>query len=246
VQPKSHAHDAVGSARLSYANSRPVRLLVFELENLAVENGRKRVFDSAKQALAGSGSALAPAVFCRIGTEVPPSSFISVALQELRVRTSSQQKVKTSFDANCRKAFCEKPALRERLPAILARARQRGIRAVAISFLDAQMAADLMKATGLADMGVELAVGKGWTVHPYQQNVVNQVLDRLRVNPGTCLALMSSGAGAEAALCAGTRVLAVPDAFTSFQSFSGADEVLDTWRPEVLESVLSLDGEGHR
>jgi beta-phosphoglucomutase-like phosphatase (HAD superfamily) len=219
---------------------------VFELENLAVENGRKLVFDSAKQALSGSGSTLAPELFRRMGTEVPPSSFISVALQALRVRVSSHQKVKAAFEANCRKAFCEKPVLRQGLPAILARARDCGVRAVAISFLDAGTAADLMKATGLADMGVELAVAHRWTVHPYQLNVVNQVLDRLRVNPGTCVALMSSGAAAEAALCAGTRVLAVPDTFTLFQSFSGVDEVLDTWRPEVLESVLSLDGEGHR
>lgn len=226
---------------------RPVKALIFELETLAVENGRKMIFESAKEALSGCGVAvLSPALFCRIGIEAPPSVFIAGAMQALKVRSTSQSKARSAFDANCRKALCERPCLRQGLSDLIVRARARGIRVEAVSLLDQAQAEDLMKASGLAGLGVGLEVGSAWVVHPYQQNIVNQVVDRLRLNPGTCISLVSSGAAAESALCAGTRVLAFPDSFTAFHCFSGVDEVLDTWRPEVLHSVLSPDGEGHR
>lgn len=226
---------------------RPVKAVIIELETVAVENGRKRIFDSAKDALSGCGAAtLNPALFCRIGVETPPSVFMSGALQALKVRSASQPKARSAFEANCRKALCERPCLRQGLSDLISSAKARGIHVEAVSLLDQALADDLMKASGLAGLGVGLAVGSAWVVHPYQQNLVNQVVDRLRLNPGTCLSLVSSGAAAEAALCAGTRVLAFPDSFTAFHGFSGVDEVLDTWRPEVLHSVLSPDGEGHK
>ncbi len=223
----------------------PTTVVIFELETLAVEQGRKLVFESAKQALSRAGFVLTPMLFCRTGIESSPSLFFSAALQFLKVRTPSHPRLKLAFDISCRAALCERPALRSGLAGLVAKARARGIRPVAISLLGEETAGELMKATGLADMEVLLVNGKGWVVHPYSANVVNRVVDRMGVLPGTCVTLVSSGAAAESALCAGTRVVAVPDSFTSFQDFGGVDEVLDTWSMEVVTSVLSLDGEGH-
>jgi hypothetical protein len=223
----------------------PTKVIIFELETLAVDQGRKRVFDSAKQVLAGAGFQLQPMLFSKMGIESTPSAFLSGALQFLKVRTPSHPRLKAVFDSSCRKALCERPALISGLAGVIAKARAHGIKPVAISFLGEEPAGELMKATGLADMEVQLFHGKCWVVHPYSENLVNRIVNHLRVLPATCVTLVSSGAAAEAALCAGTRVVAVPDSFTSFQAFSGVDEVLDTWSPEIVESVLSLDGEGH-
>jgi hypothetical protein len=235
----------VATSPVSPDASRPTKTAIFELETFAVEFGRKLVFESAKQTLSQAGFSLTPMLFRKMGIESTPSSFFSAASQVLNVRAPSQPRLKAAFDDNCRKALCERPALRNGLTGLLTRARARGIRPVAISLLDGGTAGELMKAAGLADLEVELIHGKGWVIHPYTENIVNRAVNRLGVLPGACVTLVSSGAAAEAALCAGTRVVAVPDSFTSFQDFGGVDEVLDTWSPEVVESMLSLDGEGH-
>lgn len=223
----------------------PTKVFIFELETLAVEQGRKKVFDSAKQVLNGVGAQLSPMLFSKMGIESTPSSFITEALQYLKVRAPSHPRLKMAFEASCRKALCERPVLRHGLSDLILKVRAHGVRPVALSLLGEEAAGALMEATGLTVMEVQLFRGKCWQVHPYSENLVNRVLGRLRVLPGNCVTLVSSGAAAEAALCAGTRVVAVPDSFTAYQAFSGVDEVLDTWSPEVVQSVLSLNGEGH-
>jgi hypothetical protein len=222
----------------------PTKVLIFELETLALENGRKLVFDLAKQSLLSAGCSLSPMLFSKFGTVCPPSSFHSVALQVLNVRASSQPRLKAAFDVNCRKVLCEKPALRAGLMGLIAKVCAHGVRPVAVSLLGEGLAGGLMNSVGLSGMNVELVHGKRWVVHPHFENVVNRIVARMGVLPATCVTLVSSGAAAEAALCAGTRVVAVPDAFTACQDFGGADEVLDTWAPDIVESILSLDGEG--
>lgn len=59
-----------------------------------------------------------------------------------------------------------------------------------------------------------------------------------------CVALASSQLAVKSALSAGLRCIAVPDEFTSFQDFSGADAVLDAesdWpAAELLETVAPV------
>lgn len=59
-----------------------------------------------------------------------------------------------------------------------------------------------------------------------------------------CVAVAGSHLSVKSALCAGMRSIAVPDEFTSFQDFSGADVVLDAdseWdAAELLETVAPV------
>lgn len=62
--------------------------------------------------------------------------------------------------------------------------------------------------------------------------------------PRQCVALAGSQLAVKSALSAGMRSIAVPDEFTSFQDFSGADAVLDAdsdWSAaELLETVAPV------
>jgi beta-phosphoglucomutase-like phosphatase (HAD superfamily) len=49
----------------------------------------------------------------------------------------------------------------------------------------------------------------------------------MSILPGRCVALATSGDACKAALAAGMRCVAVPDRFTAFHDFSGADLVAD-------------------
>ena len=57
-------------------------------------------------------------------------------------------------------------------------------------------------------------------------------------SPRVCIALVSSMASCKSALSAGMRCVALPDAFTSFQDFGGADVVYEHGDEVAIEELL--------
>jgi len=214
--------------------------LFVELETFVVDRGRRRLFDAVRNMLASAGFDLTLSVFARAALGSGPGRFVPALLDQFRVRSNSQARLGLQIAAAIRRAVCSEPPVRPGLPAILQRAQSRGVRIVALSLLDAESATHVAAATGLTAMGAELAIADAWRVRPSSENVLVRSVVRLGLAPPACVAFVTCAAATEAALCAGMRVVAFPDEFTSFQPFTGADEILDTWSPETVQSFLGF------
>jgi beta-phosphoglucomutase-like phosphatase (HAD superfamily) len=220
---------------------RPTLGLFMELETFVLDHGRRRVFDAVRSALGQAGFDLTPQIFARMALGSGVGRYVPSLLSFLKVRFVSQARIGVQVETAVRRAVCSEPRVRAGLIPLLQRARGRGIRVVAVSLLDAESAGHVAGATGLTALGVETVVADAWRARPSPENVIARTLERLRLPSGACVALVTCAAATESALCAGLRVLALPDEFTSFQPFTGADEILDTWNPEAVQSFLGLD-----
>ena len=67
-----------------------------------------------------------------------------------------------------------------------------------------------------------------------------KIAKQLGTKPQLCIVLASRSTACKAALSAGMRCIVIPDQYTSFQDFGGADFVVDEAEPSVVETVLEL------
>jgi beta-phosphoglucomutase-like phosphatase (HAD superfamily) len=62
----------------------------------------------------------------------------------------------------------------------------------------------------------------------------------MKVPASCCVVIASSSRACKAALSAGMRCVALPDKFTSFQDFGGADFVLESLDGDVAGRIIGL------
>ena len=65
-----------------------------------------------------------------------------------------------------------------------------------------------------------------------------KVAKAMSKSPRQCVAVVSSKAACKSALSSGIRCIVVPDSFTTFQDFGGADGVYDSFEDIPVDEVL--------
>jgi len=207
-------------------DSSPEFALLFELENIVVE-GRSAIFNVLNSILTEQGTELSQANFSRYCTCSVPSRYMADLLVTLGTKKLSADKTIEDLDSGLAMFYSSNDlALKDGVLAFLKAAKKRGVALGAVSGLPKEMAASVLKKTGLSDLEVEMVSFNGTAAASPRADTWMMMAKAMSIGTRQCVAIGSSSLACKAALSAGMRSVAIPDPFTDFQDFGGA-EIID-------------------
>ena len=214
--------------------------LLFELENIAVD-GRTLAYDVLKNLFKDREVDLSRVLFMRHCVSPCPKEYLPKLLEAVdRKRLSADKLVGEIKQAMTACLDDSGLTMAAGLSKLLNKAGDRGIVRGALTSLPEDVAMRLMTKLGLDVMGVHLLaiepMGSDFPTADAWLKLAKQVgLPRTR-----CTSLVTSAQSCRAALSAGMRCVAVPDEFTSYQDFAGADMVVDRLEGDAVERAISI------
>ena len=214
-------------------------VLFFELEYVAV-NGRQLVFETLKQVMKTKDIDVTPALFSRCGLTPRPGKAIQLMIADSGRNLTTADQLAEQAEGLLGKAFAEKAVLNKDLPAIIKAAQGMNIQVVALSAWPEATASELMKKTGLAEMGVDLVAMDSVDPIFLRADHWLRILKQRGQEEIPAIAIVASRAACKGALTAGATCIALPDAYTAFEDFTGAKVVLDTLGDLPAKELLSL------
>ena len=216
--------------------------LVFELEYSAIA-GRAVIFDVMKNILSDRGVELTPALFSQHCIHGRLEQSIHTILETSGKTRVSEDKVVQDVSKAIRLSLADgSVGLVPGVFELLRAARDKGLPLGALSSLDEEGAQNLISRLGLDALDVQL--------HCYSTNdegvplpdadAWRRLAKRMGVSHMGTLAMASSRHACQAAMVNGMCCIATPDPYTGFQDFSGADFVIDSMEPGLLDDMLAL------
>lgn len=211
--------------------------LVLDFEEVVVPT-QQAEFDALRQVLASRKVEFTPALYVRHALHREPRQYLPKLLAALGVRTNTvdtmADEVQAGIHMYLTSSADEVPGVVQRLIDL---ARKRGMTcAVRTRYTEDAARGLLSQRTGapqdLPVLSVEPQTGPTPGISEWR--VVSQLLQR---TPAHIIAVVSGQPNLQAALAAGMHSIAVPNPFTAFQDFSGADCVIDDpaeWEPEMV------------
>jgi beta-phosphoglucomutase-like phosphatase (HAD superfamily) len=214
-------------------------VLFFELEYVAV-NGRQLMFDTLKQVMKSKDIEVTPALFARSGLSPRPGPSIQAMIEASGRNLTTGDQLTEQAEGLLVKAFADKTVLVKELPALIKAAQAQNIQVVALSAWPEAVAKELMKKTGLSEMGVDLvAMDSVDPIFPRADHWL-RILKQRGQDEIPAIAIVGSRAACKGALTAGATCIALPDAYTAFEDFTGAKVVLDTLGDLSAKELLDL------
>ena len=214
-------------------------VLFFELEYVAV-NGRQLMFDVLKQVMKSKDIEVTPALFARYGLTPRPGKAIRSIIEASGRNLTTGDQLTEQAENLIAKAFADKAVLVKELPALIKAAQERNIQVVALSAWPEAVAKELMKKTGLDEMGVDLvAMDSVDPIFPRADHWLRILKQRGQENI-PAIAIVASRAACKGALTAGATCIALPDVYTAFEDFTGAKVVLDTLGDLSVKELFNL------
>jgi beta-phosphoglucomutase-like phosphatase (HAD superfamily) len=214
--------------------------LFFELETVALK-GREVFFKVYQEVLKKKDVELTFDLYIKHGLKSLPGFAIPAMMAAVGKGSAGTKQIE---DEALKKIIAELNGLSidPAFTALVNAAQERGIRVMALSALPEEHAQALLTSTGLAESGVELYVDE----EPHEEfprtDIWLSMIRSMELEPRACLTLASSSRACKGALTADMVGIAVPDAYTSFQDFSGAHYVLDDLAEvqpaELIDSTL--------
>jgi putative hydrolase of the HAD superfamily len=216
------------------------RGILLELDNIAV-NGRELYFNALKKILAEKDIELTPVLFSKHCLQLPVRQYIQNLLNVVGKSRLSPEKLTVEIYTGIKSAFSDDSLkLLPGVQKLLKLAAGKGDKIGMVSGFDADTARKLVARVGLGDLGPNLYPcyfeekgcpgADAWLMLARNMNIV----------PAQSVAIASGGASCRAALSAGMRCVVVPDKFTAFHDFSGADFVFDSLTNEAIDAVFKL------
>lgn len=220
----STAAESKAAARAS--GTLPPAALLFELEGVVLPL-RKSLFDVAAQCLGERRVQLDPAAFSRC---TGPVVTLASQLQNLFGLDGESADLAQAMNERLLAQLASgKMDLSAGVDKVLKVAAERGLPAAVLTGLPEAVAQAAFNCTALEGRGIHLYVfGDEEKTFP-RADAWLKVAKALGKTPRFCVAFGSSHAACKSALSAGMRTVAVPDAFTGFHDFGGADMILDSW-----------------
>lgn len=215
-------------------------VLFFELETFAA-SGREAMYDAIKKVLKSKDLDVTPSLYAKCGLTSRPASAIQAMITSLGRNITTGDQLAVQAENLIAKFFTDTAELNPALPALIQAAQAMNIEVVALSPWGEDQAAALMKRLGLDKMNVGLvALDCQDAIFPRADHWL-RLLKQREQDTIPVMALVSSAAACRGALTAGATCVAVPDAYTSFEDFSGAKLILDSldeMKPvELLEMI---------
>ena len=218
----------------------PDRAILFELENVAVK-GRQIIYDVLKSVLAAKGVEMGRLMFSRYCICLPVKHFFSDLLASAGKTRLSADKLLAEITEGIKLSLTDGSLkLDSALVKVLKAAAGRNVHAGALSCLDGETSQQLMTKLGLADMGVRLHSSSCRDNNCSGADTWLKLAKHVSIPSSRCLVLATSSSSCKAALSAGMRCIVIPDTFTSFQDFGGADYVLGALSEIAVEDIFGL------
>jgi len=215
--------------------------ILYELENVAIE-GRKLSFDVIKSLLAEKGIALKPAMYARYCLDAPLEKSLSTLLKAGGKQRLSEDKLAREIREGIELSLldaCAKPRLD--FMSFARRAKGSGMVFGAMSGIGVQTARQLVgRLPAPTEPAPYLYVYAGESrAYPSSDSWI-RLAQNAGIKPIRCLCLTTSAASCQSALGAGMRCAVLPDTFTEFQDYSGADLILHQVDEEACTNILAL------
>lgn len=214
-------------------------VLFFELEYVAV-NGRQLMFDVLKQVMKSKDIEVTPALFARYGISPRPGKAIQSLIEASGRNITTGDQLAEQAETLLTKAFADKAVLVKEISTIVKAAQERNIQVVVLSAWPEATAKDLMTKTGLDAMGVDLvAMDSLDPIFPRADHWL-RILKQRGQEGIPLIAIVSSRAACKGALTAGATAIALPDAYTAFEDFTGAKVILESLGDMSAKEMLDL------
>ncbi len=212
--------------------------VLFELEFFAV-NTRVKFFEILRKALKEQDCAFNEAHFSRYCLQDTPENCARRLPELMGLKKVNGDKLGQTIVQQLQAYYADKPVLNPGVKSLLQKAVNRHYHVATISCQPRHQAEALMDKTGLQEFKVDLLChnddGKAFP----GADVWMRVLKDLNLVPQNCMALISSMESGKTALTAGMHFAVMPDAFTAFQDFGGADFVLTALTDKEVDEVLN-------
>lgn len=219
--------------------------LLFELEGVAV-NGRRAAFDVLRSILSDHHHKLRAPDFSRYCLHPSPYYYVPTLLDALGAKISAEKLAEDVRSGVVMNITSNAVSLQPGLAGIFDAARERKIPLAALSSLEESAAQSIIKKLGLDKRETRLFAVNDEVddVFPRADTWL-KIAKAIKRTPRRCLVLASNKASSRAALSAGMKCVVIPDEFTAFQDFGGADKVLDSLEDivpaELLEELCPAD-----
>lgn len=221
----------------SEAVSATVPAIIVELESTAT-GGRRAAFDIIKHEL-GGGINLSHAVFAHYGGQTSPRFYLDGLAEQLGVQGSVEALKDTVMRKLAERLASDKVALPAGLDKLLNAGVQQGCKIGVVTSLPEDAAQIVFDRLGLAAKGAHLFPVIGHEEHFPGADVWLKVAKGVGRASRHCIAVVDCQFSCKTALSAGMRCLVLPDEFTSYQDFGGADLILDSWDDMSAKEILS-------
>jgi len=213
--------------------------LVFELEKLAMP-GQRLLFEVCQKVLKEKQVALSPVLWSRFGLANPLAQGLGRLFAMLDKKSLAADKLAREvqdvfFSEIARPAV----KLNAALNALLTEAAKLNIKIGALSFLPDEQAQALLAHLGLQEIA-RMCVMQKTTGHVPTPDCWLMTCKAIGVPPRHSVAVVESAVACNAALEAGLRCVVVPDEFTAYQDFGGADQVVENLKDVHAKDLQAL------
>ena len=217
----------------------PRPAILFEFDNLAIA-GREIAFAVAKRVFGAKGVAVTHAVYAQHMLDRPPAAYLHRLLKSCNKTRLSEDKLASELTDGMAKALAGiPPKASPGLKQLLDVAGRRGDALGAFSFHPRATVEAILERCGLGDAGVSPVCVTGGGAAS-DRDAWLRAAASVSVAPQHCIAIATSARSCAAAVSAGIRTVAVPDLYTSFQDFGGADLVVDEIDGAAVKRILGL------
>lgn len=213
--------------------------ILFELENLLI-HGRQIEFQAIKSVLSDKGIKLSTMEYVRACMDKPSRDFLTTLLADAGKSRLSKEKIEEELEEAAHKAIGSgKHSPPAPLIHLINEAGKRGHVIGALSNWDKETAAGL-----LSRLGLDIPRSNIYSCREHwNQPAVDgwlRLAKAVGVPPGRCMCLVTGLRSYRAALSARMPCIVMPDEYTSYQDFSGADMLIEGFTQHHGDEVLSL------
>jgi len=213
--------------------------ILFELERMAAP-GRRLLFEACRKVLKDKQIVLTPVLWSRFGLTAPLAQGLGRLLAAVDKKSLAADKLANEIQELFFREIT-RPAvkLNAALDALLTEAARHNIKIGALSFLPAEQAQALLANLGLQERVCLQVMHKTGLAGP-TPNCWLTTCNAISIPARRCVALVDNAMACNAALESGLRCIVVPDEFTAFQDFGGADHVLEDLKDVHVKDLQAL------
>lgn len=221
-------------------NPTPKKALLFELDNVAVK-GRDLVYDVLSGILEEKDVDFSFGMFCQYCLYPPAKNYIPTILTKSGRTRLSEEKLAAEVSEAVKLMFVDgNIKLNSGMMDLIDRAIADGASIGAVSVFDEETTGRITEKLGLDEKGTVTLSNGSEDKHVPSTDAWLKISKSMRVPASCCVVIASSSKACKAALAAGMRCVVLPDKFTAFQDFGGADFVLESLESDGADGVIGL------
>lgn len=222
----------------------PATGIVLELEYMLFP-GRQLTYKAFNAVLKDNQVALEQAAFARYCSQRSVEKSLQDALAAIDKKSlatdSAAAKIKKQFEAALHQSACQPSS---EILSFLKKAEEKNINVGLLSFLPEESARQLMARVPLSQAAYLHVMQKEAVDFPTSDSWLS-LLKAMKITPRCAVALVDGATACKSALAVGMSCVVVPNQFTAWQAFTGADIVCDNAASLDLNQISALLSMAH-